>query len=359
VTAEGRLVAIPFDPGKLEMTGSPVALIEGIGVRAGGFNVDLSLSENGTLLYTTGGTLGTRRPYWVNRDGTSAPVDPGWDPQGALQNSALSPDGKALAVELLRNGKSDIWVKQLPNGPFSRITFEDTSSARPSWSTDNREVLYIKDRSGTATGPILARQADGTGVPRPLTPASLDLGQVVMSRDGRWLLTRTAGNSDGNGDILGFRTGDTTPVRLVASAATEFFPSLSPDGRWLAYSSNESGSPEIYVRPFPETGTARWQVSTTGGGQPLWSRTGRELFYISGKGEMMSAEVRTGATFMVGEQRVLFSTSPYLIGTGIHTYSVSPDDKRFLMLQEGESIQQSELVLAENWMQRVLEGASR
>jgi Tol biopolymer transport system component len=172
-------------------------------------------------------------------------------------------------------------------------------------------------------------------------------------------LTRTPGNTDGNGDILGFRMGDTTSVTLVASAATEFFPSLSPDGRWLAYASNESGNPEIYVRPFPETGTARWQVSTTGGGQPLWSRSGRELFYINGKGEMMSAEVRTGATFAVGEQRVLFSTAPYLVGTGIHTYSLSPDDKRFLMLQEGESIQQSELVLAEHWVQRVLQADSK
>ena len=227
------------------------------------------------------------------------------------------------------------------------------------WSADGREVLYIKDRTGTATGPILARQADGTGVPRPLTPPTVDLGQAVVSRDGRWLLTRTPGNTDGSGDILGFRRGDTTSVTLVASAATEFFPSLSPDGRWLAYSSNESGTPEIYVRPFPETGTARWQVSTTGGGQPLWSRSGRELFYINGKGEMMSAEVRTGATFAVGEQRVLFSTAPYLIGTGVHTYSLSPDDKRFLMLQEGESIQQSELILAEHWMQRVLQPDSK
>ena len=359
VTAEGKLVAIPFDPGKLELKGSPVALLEGIGVRAGGFNVDLSLSEDGTLVYTTGGTLGTRRAYWVNRDGTSTQVDPAWDPQGAIQNSALSPDGKAIAVELHRNGKADIWVKQLPTGPFSRITFEDTASARPAWSADGREVLYIKDRSGTATGPILSRQADGTGVPRLLTPPSLDLGQAVVSRDGRWLLTRTPGNTDGSGNILGFRRGDTTPVTLVASPATEFFPSLSPDGRWLAYASNESGTPEIYVRPFPETGTARWQVSTTGGGQPLWSRAGRELFYINGKGEMMSAEVRTGATFAVGEQRVLFSTTPYLIGTGVHTYSLSPDDKRFLMLQEGESIQQSELVLAEHWTQRVLQGGSK
>ncbi|HEU4953542.1 MAG TPA: protein kinase, partial [Gemmatimonadales bacterium] len=148
VTADGKLVATPFDPDKLELTGPPVALIEGIGVRTGGFNVDLSLSETGTLIYTTGGTLGSRVPYWVNRDGTAAALDPGWDPQGAIQNIALAPDGKALAVELLRNAKTDIWVKRLPTGPFSRITFDDTAAVRPSWSPDGREVLYIRDRSG-------------------------------------------------------------------------------------------------------------------------------------------------------------------------------------------------------------------
>ncbi|HWB40750.1 MAG TPA: hypothetical protein VG500_05805, partial [Gemmatimonadales bacterium] len=140
---------------------------------------------------------------------------------------------------------------------------------------------------------------------------------------------------------------------------TELFPALSADSRWLAYASNESGTMEIYVRPFPATATAKWQVSTAGGTQPTWSRNGRELFYINGKGEMMSAEIRPGPTFSVGEQQVLFSTAAYLAVTGIHAYSLSPDDRRFLMLQEGESIQQSELVLAEHWMQRRLQSSAK
>ena len=127
VTSDGKLIAIPFDPKKLVLTGSPVALIEGIGVRTGGFNVDLSLSANGTLIYTTGGALVSRRAYWVTREGVETPVDPAWDPQGILDGLALSPDGKGLAVGLVRNGREDIWVKQLPTGPFSRITFGDTS----------------------------------------------------------------------------------------------------------------------------------------------------------------------------------------------------------------------------------------
>ncbi len=353
VTSEGKLVATPLDPDKLELTGSPVALIEGVGVRAGGFNIDLSLSSNGTLAYTTGGTLGSRRTFWVSRDGQAIPMDAPWDPQGIIENISLSPDGKKLAVGLVRNGKSDIWVKQLPTGPFSRITFGDTASVRPAWSPDGREVYYVTDRQGTGVGSIYAHRSDGTGNARRLITSKLDFGQVVPSRDGRWLLVRTPANSPGGGDIYAFRTGDTTAVTLVATQATELFPALSPDGRWLAYSSTESGNPEIYVRPFPETGSAKWQVSTAGGSQPQWAGSGRELFYINGKNEMVSAAIRPGTAFSVGEQRVLFSTGGFTQGGGIHSYAVSPDDRRFVMLREGEATQQSELVLAEHWLQEL------
>jgi Tol biopolymer transport system component len=138
----------------------------------------------------------------------------------------------------------------------------------------------------------------------------------------------------------------------VASPATELFPSLSPDGHWLAYSSTESGTAEVYVRPFPETSTAKWQVSTSGGGQPLWAASGRELFYINGKRELVAAEIKPGASFVVGEQRALFSTAPYTVGAGIHSYAVTADGRRFMMTQEGEPLQESELVVAQGWLQQ-------
>jgi serine/threonine-protein kinase len=350
VTAEGKLVAIPFDTGKLELSGAPVALLEGIGVRNGGFNVDLSLSRTGTLVYTSGSTLGSRRPFWVSREGVATPVDASWDPQGLINNIALSPDGKQLAVELARNGKPDIWVKQLPTGPFSRITFGDTAGVRPAWSPNGREVYFILDRSATGVGPMYAHRADGTGNARPLIAANGEFGQIVPSRDGRWIVTRTTISAAGSGDIFGFRMGDTTAGPLVRSAATEILPALSPDGRWLAYASNESGTAEVYVRPFPETGTAKWQVSTAGGRQPLWARNGRELFYINNRSELVLAQLLPGAAFAVGEQRVLFSTAQYAAGSGVHGYAVSPDDQRFLVTREGEALQESELVVAQHWL---------
>ncbi|MEO7477192.1 MAG: hypothetical protein ABIY46_17855, partial [Gemmatimonadales bacterium] len=352
VTAEGKLIAIPFDTDKLELSGAPVALLDGIGVRTAGFNVDFALSRTGTLVYTSGSTLGSRRPVWVTREGLASAVDASWDPQGLITNIALSLDGKQLAVELTRNGKADIWVKQLPTGPFSRITFGDTAGVRPVWSPDGRDVYFILDRSGTGVGPLLTHRADGTGVARPLVPSRADYGQIVPSRDGRWIVSRTPGNTSGSGDIFGFRLGssDSTPVTLVASPANELFPSLSPDARWLAYTSNESGTPEVYVRPFPETATAKWQVSTAGGAQPLWAASGRELYYINGKRDLVAAEVRAGAAFAVGEQRVLFSTAPYTGGSGIPGYAATADGRRFMFTQEGEPLQESELVVAQGWL---------
>jgi serine/threonine-protein kinase len=349
VTAEGKLIAIPFNAAKLELTGPPIALLEGVGVRAGGFSVDLDLSESGTLVYTTGGAIGARRVVWVTREGGASPVDPSWDPQGTINAIALSPDEKTLAVALSRNGKSDIWVKALPTGPFSRITFSDTGSTRPVWAPDGRSLLYLSDRTGSSVGPVYEHRADGTGNATLVFRGAMDWGQIVPARDGRWLVLRSAQPTGGIG-IYGLRQGDTTVAPLVSSAAVNMFPALSPDQRWLAYASDESGTMEIYVRPFPETSSAKWQVSTAGGAEPVWSKSGRQLYYINGKNELVAAGIRPGATFAVGEQRTLFSFAPFLRLGPIPSYGVSADDRRFVMLREGESAQESELIVAMHWM---------
>jgi len=355
VTAEGKLIAIPFDAAKLELTGPPIALLEGVGVRAGGFSVDLALSQSGTLVYTTGGAIGARRVVWVTREGGASLVDPTWDPQGTIDAVALSPDEKTLAVALSRNGKSDIWVKALPTGPFSRITFSDTGSVRPVWAPDGRSLLYVLDRAGSSVGPVYEHRADGTGNASLVFASSMDWGQIVPSRDRRWLILRSA-QATGAIGIYGVRQGDTTATPLVSSAATNMFPALSPDERWLAYASDESGTMEIYVRPFPETSSAKWQVSTAGGSQPIWNKSGRQLYYINGKNELVAADIRPGATFAVGEQRALFSFAPFLRLGPIPSYDVTADDKRFVMLREGESAQESELIVAMHWLDGLKRG---
>ena len=347
-TAQGKLLAVPFDPEKLEVTGSPIGLLEGIGVEGDGFAINLALSPNGTLLYTTGGATGIRRPVWVRRDGSESPVDPSWQPQGVVNNFTLSPDGKSLALEVGRNAVTTIWVKQLPTGPYSRLTFSDSGDIRPSWSSDGRSILYLGELNNLGGTPMM-RRADGTGEVRHLLPGKSAWGQALQTRDGRWLLLRSSVFLPGGGDVAGVRFGDTTLVPLVNGPALEAKMAVSPDGRWLAYMSEESGELEVYVRPFPDAGSARWQVSAAGGSDPVWSRDGRELFYISATNEMMSAEVERGEAFSITPPKALFPTGPYSVVPPVQAFDVHPDG-RFMLLRETTAAERNELVLVQNWL---------
>ncbi|HEY7614318.1 MAG TPA: protein kinase [Gemmatimonadales bacterium] len=347
-TAEGKLLAMPFDPEKLEATGSPIGLLEGLGVEGDGFAITLGLSRNGTLLYTTGGATGVRRPVWVQRDGAESPVDPAWQPQGIINNFSLSPDAKSLAVDVGRASVNTIWVKQLPRGPYSRLTFSDSGDMRPTWSSDGRSIVYLGEVSNVGGVPLM-RRADGTGAVRKLLPGGPRYGQAFQTRDGAWLLLRTSIFLPGGGDVVAARFGDTTLVPLVNSPALEGKMAVSPDGRWLAYASEESGDREIYVRPFPDAGSARWQVSAAGGTDPVWSRNGRELFYISATNEMMSVEVAPGKAFSISPPKALFSTAPYSQVGPVLSFDVHPDG-RFLMLRETTPAERSELILVQNWL---------
>jgi hypothetical protein len=346
VTADGKLLVVPFDAGKLALTGPPMALYEGLESNA--FTSALALSSTGTLVYPTASQASAREVVWVSREGLPIGVDSTWKLEGTVNSLGLSPNGKAIAIELNRSGKSDIWVKQLPNGPFSRITFGDTNYFRPSWTPDGNRVLYLGDR-GDGGGAAFIKRADGVGAAVRVFPSRVGFGQAFESPDGNWLISRRVAGEQGNGDILAQRVGDTTIVPLVATTAREMTPALSPDGKWLAYSSDESGTFEIYVRPFPDVGTARWQVSTAGGSAPLWSHTGREIFFRNNRGDLVAAQVRTAPSFTVDAQKTLFALTPFTFGGPVQAYAVSPDDKRFLMLRETAAGESGLLVVNEHW----------
>jgi serine/threonine protein kinase len=356
VTADGKLLAVPFDPVKVELKGSPVAILEGL--RSGPFEVNFAVSNNGTFVYATGGSSASTSAYWVTREGATTPVDSGWDPQGLLNSVALSPDGKTLAVGLLRGADNDVWVKQLPNGPFSRITFGDTAQFRATWSADGRSVYYITDHGNNAGLPTESR-ADGTGPPHVMLKSKFTFAQVVASRDGHWLLLRRSINEPGGGDIYAVKMGDTTLVPLLTSPARETGPALSPDGRWLAYSSDESGTPEVYVRPFPDVSGGKWQVSLNGGTGPVWAHSGRELFYVNGRTEMVSTAVHPGPTFSVGEPKVLFSAADLTLTPTFPLYDVAPDDKRFVTIRSTAAGMETEVILVQNWFQELTARSGR
>jgi eukaryotic-like serine/threonine-protein kinase len=349
VTGDGKLLAVPFDPGKLAFTGPPVALLEGM--RNGGFEANLATSAEGTLVYVSGGAAGLERAFWVGRDGAATPVDPAWDPQGTLNSVAVSPDGKALAVGLVRGAAEDIWVKQLPAGTFSRVTFGDSIHNRVSWAADGKSVLYLA--GSQSSGVPAVTRADGTGTPRLLYRGPMGFGQATSSRDGRWLLLRRVLSEEGNGDIYALRTGDSTLTPLLTSPARETSPALSPDGKWLAYASSESGKSEVYVRPFPQVSSAKWQVSLSGGSTPLWAHNGRELFYLDDTRELVAVSVQTGATFAVTGQKVLFPAAEYSFAGSYPTYDVAPDDSRFVMIRTVAPSAETELVLVQHWAEEL------
>ncbi|MGE0354136.1 MAG: protein kinase [Gemmatimonadales bacterium] len=351
VTASGDLLAAPFDLGRLALTGPAVPLWSGLGV--GGFGaVDLAVSSRGDLLYSLGGSRVMTEVVWVGRDGTSTPVDPAW--QGDLiQSIALSPDGTRLATHTIsasgsRSYAEDIWMKALDTGPLTRITFEGPQNRSPVWSPDGRSILFTSTRGVQAA--LYRKRADGSGGADELVRyRGGPLAQGFASPDGEWYVLQTLG-----GDILGFRPGrDTAPVPLIATSFVETQPALSPDGRWLAYVSDETGRNEVYVRPFPAVDSARWQVSITGGVGPRWAHSGKELFYRNDVDDMMAAEVRTAPQFAIGSQHRLFTAAPYLRSSSFTMYDVAPDDRRFIMLHAGPTSAEGAatgLVLVQNFL---------
>jgi Tol biopolymer transport system component len=177
-------------------------------------------------------------------------------------------------------------------------------------------------------------RADGSDKPERVLPNEpLQVDEAVWSRDGRWLVYRT-GVTGGVRDIYARQlSGDTTRITVAAGAADEYMPALSPDGRWITYVSVESGKEEVYVRPFPETSRARWQVSAAGGSNPVWSHSGRELFYVDRADSLIAVSVTGTTDFQIGPRRALFSTRPFLLLPLHRTFDVFPDDQSFLMLK--------------------------
>jgi serine/threonine-protein kinase len=351
VTADGKLLAARFDPRKLAITGPRVALAEGIAIRQLGA-VDLAVSSTGTLVYVPGSLTGGTEVVWVNRTGVVQPLDPDWKSSAVLNSPALSPDGRSLAIGVIDAAatRSDVWVKRGLGGPLSRLTIaEDSTSDRPTWTADGRSLLFVRGRRA-GVGQIEIKLADGTRPERLVARTAEGLSEVRTSPDGKWLVLRTPAATSSRGDILAMRVGaDSAPVPLIGTRATEVAPTLSPDGRWLAYASDESGRMEVYARPFPDVESGKWQISTGGGTEPLWAHSGRELFYRDGEGNLVAAE--TGATtgLVVGRQVALFSALPFAADALHQQYDVTPDDQRFIMLRPVRSDAREDLVMVENW----------
>jgi Tol biopolymer transport system component len=356
VTTNRRLMVVPFDLNAMKITGEPTAIVEGVRVSVSS-TVDLAVSDDGTLMYTRGAATEKQELVWVMRDGKAQPVDPDW--QGTFREPSISPDGRRLGVTLLPNASydvigqaSDIWIKQLDRGPSIKLTLEGKSNSYPAWTADSRSVTFTSNTAGSFD--LWTKRADGSAQAVLQVHEKRGAYSPRWSPDGKWLVFRGDRGAAGNGDILGIRPGvDTVAVPLVATKFTEIAPAISPDGRWLAHSSSESGQYEIYVVPFPNTSAAKWAVSTRGGIEPLWSHSGKELFYRDGAGNLVAVEVETTPTFSAGRSTALFPASGYYSSAGGAQYAVAPDDRRFLMIRQVAASAPDQLIVVDNWFEEL------
>jgi Tol biopolymer transport system component len=352
VRRDGVAQVAPFDLKRLEVTGSSVPVLEGVLVGGGSFP-QLTWSPSGSLVYMSGGAGSTDNLMVRARPGGVAqPIDSSW--VGAFASPSLSPDGRRLAVGVGSTvGSLNIWLKQLDRGPFTRLTFGG-QDRRPTWSPDGRLVAFIRDSGSTSI--VFAHQADGSGSDRRLAKLDRQVQEVEWTRDGRWLVLRTDNGAAGAGDIVGVRTsGDSTPVPLVHSAYTELHPAVSPDARWLAYTSNESGSNEVYVRPFPNSDGARWQVSNGGGTEPRWSVDGRELYFIGGERLMAAHVTSSGSGFAVADARPVMSVTGFILDGFHQSYTVGRDGSFIFgaARQSAAGTHAPQLVRVDNWFRDV------
>jgi len=331
--ADGQLRVARFDPRKGQLTGTPVPVLQGVQRETTNGTIQFAVSATGTLVYA--GDAGDKDGFrWVSRTGAETAVDSAM--RGIFPGLALSPDGRQFAVTQGLGGETQVWIKQLSTGTFSRLSFDVLNADRPAWTPDGRQVAFLATRDGRRTAWI--RRADGTGTAQPAVPGDTRLDEITFDPSMRYTVLRTEGTADGTRHLLIVENGkDTVPRTLIESPFDHFAPTISPDGRWLAYVSQESGSPEVYVRPFPNVGDARYAISTGGGQEPLWRPDGKELFYRTSRGEMYAVPVTPGPLFNHGTPTLLFTNGSLAPDNYHRAYDVSPDGTRFLMINSGGS----------------------
>ncbi len=359
----GQVLAAPFDAENMELTGAAVPLVEGVFVNPLSYPI-YTLSPTGTLVYLTGngGAVGQLEFVWVTRSGQATPVDPGYlIDLGTNFGLRLSPDETRIVFNSVAEGNEDVRIKHLPDGPEERITFSDDIDYRPFWTPDGQSVTYFSGPTADDRN-VWSARADGTGEPSLVLDDDRSLNQGMWSHDGEWLVfraTATAAMGLGLRDIMAFRPGaDSVATPLVASPDfAEAAPALSPDGRWLAYSSNETGRNEVFVRPFPDVNSTRVRVSTDGGIAPVWAKSGNELFFVDSNRVLMAAEFDP-TSGRVLSQETLFPIPPiYPVTDGNNFYDVTSDGQRFLMarayLGNGEQEESPTFILVQNFFEEL------
>lgn len=329
------LMAQPFDATRATLTGDAVAVAEGVGFADRSRYADVSVSENGVLLYGPGNTIPSRL-VWMRRDGSIAEYvgETDW-----LRSLRLSPDGKRALIE--RGLPQALWIFDFERTLFTRVTFEPAWSGWPVWSPDGAEIAYSGERDARVG--IYTRNAKAGRPESKLAGSSFDDFLYDWSRDGQRLIYCEV-NPHTKLDLWILPlTGDRTPRPFLTKGYNEDWPQFSPDGRWVVYVSDESGRNEVYVTTFPKA-DAKWQISIDGGTMPRWAAN-NEIFFESATGNIMAVQTRPGGwQFEWSPPRRLFpNPTP---GRG---YDVSPRGDRFLMMAPADGRNRNELTVVVDW----------
>ena len=343
-TQGANLMAAPFDPQRLAITGAAVPVIGGVLVAGTAGSAQYDFSSTGSLVYVPNSAQAAQfKLVWVDRKGTEQPVPA---PPHNYVLPRISPDGKRVAAGI-EEADSQIWLYDLGRDTLTRLTFEGPASVDPLWTPDGRRIVF--KGSGNR---LFWQPADGSGAAEALTSSELSTNNVPGSwtPDGQVLAFMEINPSTGY-DLYTLALKDGKPQPFVRTPSVETAPRFSPDGHFIAYASDESGRIEIYVRPYPGPG-GKWQVSTDGGSEPVWNPKGRELFFRAAN-KMMAVDVVTEGTFSAGKLRVLFEGAYVPTPRSFPDYDVSPDGQRFLMLKATEQTTPTQINVVLNWFEEL------
>jgi serine/threonine-protein kinase len=339
------LFAVAFDADHLETRGDPVE------VSAEPGSSEFAVSNDGTLAYISGRELSERELVWVDRRAWEESLGA---PLRAYLYPRLSPDGRRVALDVEGDNR-DIWIWNIPGRTLERFTADPTENALPAWSRDGLHLVFSSNRGSVSN--VFWQASDGSGFMERLLESPRLQQPIGFTPDGRLLISEAV---PGRGrDVVALTLDGVRRVEPVLEGeATEATAEVSPDGRWIAYNSDESGQFEVYVRPYPRTDGGPWKISAAGGRQPLWSPDGREVYYRDFTGALMAVPVTPSPTFIVGTAMKLLDGSRYRGGGSQlsgRTYDVARDGSRFLMIktENPRGVTPRTVVITQNWAEEL------
>jgi serine/threonine protein kinase len=348
----GLLMAVPFDLKRLQSSGEAVSLAESVDYHPYRWNGVFSASNNGVLAYRSGSSPVASRLVWLDRGGRQV---------GELGNAAdfggvrLSPDGKRCAVEVRdpHSGVIDVWIAELSNGLLSRLTAGPGICDSPSWSPDGRWIAFASSRQGQWN--LYMRPSSGTGDEQLLWKSETDNSPTDWSLDSRFIAFDARGRRpDHKTEIWLLSVADRKAVPFLRGAFDLFGGRISPDGRWLAFVSDETGRREVFVASLPRA-EGKWRVSSAGGSQPVWRRDSKGLFYLGADDKLMAVPLSfpNESSVTVGSPEALFESSLRTSASDIGLYDVTPEGEKFLMNIAPVDRSSSELTILLNWNEQL------